>query len=96
VEAYSASKSGLLGVTRTLAKELGSRNIRVNLVEPGFIVTDMTAAMTEQAQMKALASITLGRLGTVDDVAKLVAFLASDDASYITGQCIRVDSGLIM
>lgn len=94
--AYSASKSALVGVTKSLAKEFGSRNIRVNLVEPGFIATDMTAAMSDAARERTLANITLGRLGDADEVAKLVAFLAGDDASYITGQCIRVDGGLIM
>lgn len=94
--AYSASKAALVGVTRSLAKELGGRNIRVNLVEPGFIATDMTAAMTAAAREKTLANVPLGRLGEADEVAKLVAFLAGDDASYITGQCIRVDGGLVI
>jgi 3-oxoacyl-[acyl-carrier protein] reductase len=94
--AYSASKAALVGVTRSLAKELGGRNIRVNLVEPGFIATDMTAAMTDTAREKTLANVPLGRLGEADEVAKLVAFLAGDDASYITGQCIRVDGGLVI
>ncbi|TMW55687.1 hypothetical protein Poli38472_010569 [Pythium oligandrum] len=94
--AYSASKSGLIGVTRTLAKELGSRNVRVNLVEPGFISTDMTATMADAAKERVLSSVSLGRLGEADEVAKLVSFLVSDDASYITGQCIRVDGGLVL
>lgn len=94
--AYSASKSGLVGVTKSLAKELGSRNIRVNLVEPGFIATDMTAAMTEAARERVLQNIPLARLGQADEVAQLVAFLASDEAAYITGQCIRIDGGLVI
>lgn len=94
--AYSASKAGLVGVTKSLAKELGSRGIRVNLVEPGFIATDMTAAMTDAARERVLPNVPLGRLGSSDEVAQLVAFLASDDASYITGQCIRIDGGLVI
>lgn len=94
--AYSASKSGLVGVTKSLAKEFGNRNIRVNLVEPGFVQTDMTAAMTDAARERILPNIPLARLGTPEEVAKVVAFLASDDASYITGQCIRVDGGLVI
>uniref|UniRef100_M4B319 Ketoreductase domain-containing protein n=1 Tax=Hyaloperonospora arabidopsidis (strain Emoy2) TaxID=559515 RepID=M4B319_HYAAE len=94
--AYSASKSGLRGATKTLAKELGTRNIRVNLVEPGFISTDMTDAMAEAARERALGNILLARFGNAHEVAQLVAFLASDEASYITGQCIRIDGGLVI
>lgn len=94
--AYSASKAGLVGVTKSLAKELGNRNIRVNLVEPGFITTEMTEAMTDVAKERVLNSIPLARFGQAEEVAKLVAFLVSDDASYITGQCIRIDGGLII
>lgn len=94
--AYSASKAGLVGVTKSLAKELGNRNIRVNLVEPGFITTEMTDAMTDVAKERVLSSIPLARFGQAEEVAKLVAFLVSDDASYITGQCIRIDGGLII
>ncbi|CAI5731536.1 unnamed protein product [Hyaloperonospora brassicae] len=94
--AYSASKSGLRGATKTLAKELGTRNIRVNLVEPGFIATDMTDAMAEAARERVLGNISLARFGTAHEVAQLVAFLASNEASYITGQCIRIDGGLVI
>ncbi|TYZ62774.1 hypothetical protein PybrP1_011631 [[Pythium] brassicae (nom. inval.)] len=94
--AYSASKAGLAGATKSLAKELGSRGVRVNLVEPGFIATAMTDAMPAAARERVLPSVPLGRLGSPDDVAQLVAFLASDDASYITGQCIRIDGGLVL
>ncbi|CAI5735543.1 unnamed protein product [Peronospora destructor] len=94
--AYSASKSGLAGVTKTLAKELGNRNIRVNLVEPGFISTDMTHTMTDAMRIRILGNIPLARYGKADEVAQLVAFLASDEAAYITGQCIRIDGGLVI
>jgi len=93
---YAASKAGLIALTKTVAKELGSRNILVNAVAPGFIETEMTAAMTPEAREALGKQIALERLGTVNDVAAMVAFLASDLASYITGQVFVVDGGLVM
>jgi len=90
---YSASKSGIDGFTRSLAKELGSRNITVNSVAPGFISTDMTEDLTNENITK---NIPLGRMGTVEDVVSLVLFLSSEDANYITGQTLVVDGGLFM
>ena len=93
---YSSSKSALSGFTKSLAKEVGSRNITVNNVAPGFIDTDMTSYLQEDAKQEIINTIPLQRLGNVDDVSKLVYFLASDEASYITGQTISVDGGLLM
>ena len=93
---YAASKAGLIGLTKSVAKELASRNILVNAVAPGFIETDMTAAMTPEARTTLSGQIPLERLGTPNDVAAIVAFLASDLASYITGQVLVVDGGLVM
>jgi 3-oxoacyl-[acyl-carrier protein] reductase len=93
---YSASKAGLLGLTKSSAKELGSRGITVNAVCPGFIPTDMTDGMPEQGKAALIDLIPLGRLGTTENIAAAVAFLASDDASYITGQSIVVDGGMVM
>jgi 3-oxoacyl-[acyl-carrier protein] reductase len=93
---YAAAKAGVAGLTRSLARELGSRNITVNCVAPGFIDTDMTRALSE-AQISALtAQIPLGRLGQADDVAHLVAFLASEQAGYITGSELHVNGGMFM
>ena len=93
---YAASKAGLIALTKSVAKELGSRNILVNAVAPGFIDTEMTAAMTPEARAALGQQIALERLGNPKDVAAAVAFLASDLASYITGQVLVVDGGMVM
>ena len=93
---YAASKAGLIALTKSVAKELGSRNILVNAIAPGFIETEMTAAMTQDARDALGKQIALERLGTAKDVAAIVAFLASDLASYITGQVFVVDGGMVM
>lgn len=93
---YAASKSGLVGMARSVARELGSRGVTANVVAPGFIETDMTAALGEDLVKKYAEQIPLGRLGSVDDVAGTVEFLTSDAASYITGAVIPVDGGLGM
>jgi len=91
---YSASKAGVIGLTKAMARELASRNITVNAVAPGFIDTDMTKAMTDTAREATLGQIPLKRMGQPVDIAETVAFLASDKASYITGQIISVDGGM--
>jgi 3-oxoacyl-[acyl-carrier protein] reductase len=93
---YSAAKAGLIGFTKSLAQEVGSRNITVNCVAPGFIDTDMTRALPEAQREKLLQSIPLGRLGTPEDVAHVVAFLASPRAGYITGATVHVNGGMYM
>ena len=93
---YSSSKAALTGFTKSLAKEVGSRNITVNSVAPGYIETDMTSYLEDETRMNIIKNIPLGRIGKVDDVSELVMFLASDEASYITGQTISVDGGLLM
>jgi len=94
--AYAATKAGLVGFTKSLARELASRNIRANVVTPGFIDTDMTRDLPEEVRAKMLESIPLGRLGSAEEVAAVVAFLASDAASYVTGEVIRVNGGMLM
>ncbi|HET6921906.1 MAG TPA: 3-oxoacyl-[acyl-carrier-protein] reductase [Anaeromyxobacteraceae bacterium] len=94
--AYAASKAGLIGLTKSVARELASRNIRVNAVAPGFIDTDMTAALPEAARQKLLEMIPLARLGTAQDVADCVAWLASEKAAYVTGEVVRVNGGMYM
>lgn len=93
---YAAAKAGLIGLTLALAKELGSRNITVNAVAPGFIDTDMTSELGEEFTTGAIANTPLSRLGTVEDVARVVRFLCSDDAGFITGQTVTVDGGLFL
>ena len=93
---YCASKAGIIGLTKAVARELGSRGITVNAIAPGFIDTDMTAALAETAKNAALGSIPMGRMGTPENVAKAVAFLADEDAGYITGQVLAVDGGMSM
>ena len=93
---YAASKAGIIGLTKSMAKELGSRNITVNAVAPGYITTDMTNELNDEVKEQLKSSIPLGRLGTPDDVANLVCFLASDEAGYITGQTFNVDGGMVM
>lgn len=93
---YAASKAGLIGLTKSVAKEFASRGILANVVAPGFIETDMTAAMTPEARQAMSTQIPLERLGTPEDVAHLVTFLASDRAAYITGQVLVVDGGMVM
>ncbi|HEX5563599.1 MAG TPA: 3-oxoacyl-[acyl-carrier-protein] reductase [Sporosarcina sp.] len=93
---YVAAKAGVIGLTKTTARELATRNITVNAVAPGFITTDMTDALPEDVKEQMLGSIPLGKLGSAKDVAGAVAFLLSDDANYITGQTIHVDGGMVM
>lgn len=93
---YAASKGGLIAFTKSIAKELASRNIRVNAIAPGFIQTDMTAKLSDELKSEMMRQIPLGKLGTVQDVANLALFLVSDDSAYITGQVVQVDGGMVM
>ena len=91
---YSASKAGIIGLTKAAAKELATRNITVNAVAPGFIDTDMTKVLSDKVKENILSSIPMNRMGSPTDIANTVAFLASDDANYITGQVLSVDGGM--
>jgi len=93
---YSASKAGLIGFTKSVAKEVGSRNIQANCVAPGYIETDMTEVLSDEVKDGFLKSVPMRRGGTTEDVARVVAFLASPDSDYITGQVVNVDGGMVM
>ena len=93
---YVAAKAGVIGLTKTTAKELASRNINVNAIAPGFITTEMTEELPEEVKSQMLTQIPLAKLGNPEDVAKAVVFLASDDSNYITGQTLHVDGGMVM
>lgn len=93
---YVAAKAGVIGLTKTTAKELAARNITVNAIAPGFITTDMTDKLTEEIKAEMLKQIPLARLGEPKDIAKVTAFLASDDSSYMTGQTLHIDGGMVM
>jgi 3-oxoacyl-[acyl-carrier protein] reductase len=93
---YAAAKAGMIGFSKSLAREVGSRGITVNVVAPGFIVTDMTDALAEAARAALLAQVPLGRLGSPEDVAQAVAFLASPGAAYVTGETLHVNGGMYM
>jgi 3-oxoacyl-[acyl-carrier protein] reductase len=94
--AYAASKAGLIGLTKSIARELSSRGIRCNAVSPGFIGTDMTSHLPEETRAKMMEAIPLGRLGSAEDVANAVVFLASDAAAYVTGEVLKVNGGMYM
>ena len=93
---YAASKAGLIGLTKSVAKELASRNVQANAIAPGFIATDMTAKLPEEVKAKMLERIPLARFGEASDVAKAALFLASSDSDYVTGQVVQVDGGMVM
>ena len=93
---YAASKAGIIALTKSMAKELGKRNITINAVAPGYIETNMTKELSENLKEQMVSSIPLGKLGKPDDVANMVCFLASKEAEYITGQTFNVDGGMVM
>ena len=93
---YAASKAGIIGFTKTIARELASRNVTANVIAPGFIETDMTAKLSEQQREKSIQLIPLGRFGTCQEVADMVVFLAGEKAGYITGQVFSINGGLYM
>ena len=93
---YASAKAGLIGFTKTVAREMASRNITCNAVAPGFVPTDLTQSLIKQMEETILKQIPLGRFGTVDDIANAIAFLVSDDASYITGQVLQIDGGMVI
>ena len=93
---YAASKAGIIGFTKSLAKEVSSRNILINAIAPGFIATDMTKTLSDDVKENINAQIPLKRMGTANDIARVAKFLASEDSSYITGQVIHVDGGMLM
>ena len=93
---YAASKAGIIGFTKSLAKEIASRNIRVNAIAPGFIKTDMTEVLSDTVKENINNQIPLKRMGEAEEVAKVVYFLGSDESSYITGQVINIDGGMVM
>lgn len=93
---YSASKAGIIGFTKSLAKEVASRNILVNAIAPGFIATDMTSVLSDSVKENIYSQIPLNRMGTAKEVAKVVKFLSSEDSSYVTGQVINIDGGMVM
>ena len=93
---YASSKAGMIGLTKSLARELGSRNITVNAVAPGYVTTALTDVLSDEYRAEAIKSTPMGRLGTPEDIARAVAFFVSDDANYITGQVLSVDGGMVM
>jgi 3-oxoacyl-[acyl-carrier protein] reductase len=93
---YCAAKAGVIGLTKSVARELASRNVQINAVAPGFVLTDMTAGLPEAAKAAMLQAVPLERIGTPEDVAGVVAFLAAPDSDYITGQVLNVDGGMVM